>query len=42
MRRRATKVGAFLFFFEIEKSAQIFGEKALIVTIFGLNFPFKM
>ena len=29
-------------FLEIEKSVLIFERKALIVSIFGLNFPFKM
>ena len=29
-------------FLEIEKSVLIFGRKALIVSIFGLNFSFKM
>ena len=29
-------------FLKIEKKCSDFGEKALIVPIFGLNFPFKM
>ena len=31
-----------LLFLKIEESALIFEKKALIVFIFGLNFPFKM
>ena len=31
-----------LFFFKIKRNALILGKKALIESIFGLHFPFKM
>ena len=38
----SVKGEASLALFENQKSVLIFGRKALIVSILGLNFPFKM